>query len=62
VEQEAGWTCATAEGARRAQEETRFVVAGRPDLDVLAGRPGDSLRDLLAQAGRTPAAGQGPRA
>jgi len=51
---------ATAEGARRAQEETRFIVAGRPDLDVLAGRPGDSLRDLLARAGRPPAAGQGP--
>jgi len=53
---------ATAEGARRAQEETRFLTAGRPDLNVLAGRPGDSLRDLLAQAGRPPAAGQGPRA
>ena len=54
---------ATAEGARRAQEETRFLTAGRPDLNVLAGRPGDSLRDLLAQAGRstrTPAAAPAP--
>ena len=53
---------ATAEGARRVQEETRFLAVGRPDLNVLAGRPGDSLRGLLAQAGRPPAAGQGPRA
>jgi len=53
---------ATAEGARRGQEQTRFLTAGRPDLNVLAGRPGGSLRDLLAQAGRPPAAGQGPRA
>ena len=53
---------ATAEGARRAQQETWFLTADRPDLNVLAGRPGDSLRDLLAQAGRPPAAGQEPRA
>jgi methanogenic corrinoid protein MtbC1 len=53
---------ATAEGARRVQEETRFLATGRPDLNVLTGRPGDSLRGLLAQAGRPPAAGQGPRA
>ena len=53
---------ATAEGARGTQEETRFIAAGRPDLNVLAGRPGDSLRDLLARAGHPPAAGQGPRA
>jgi len=53
---------ATDEGARRAQEETRFVAASHPDLDVLAGRSGDSLRDLLAQAGRPPLARQGPRA
>lgn len=53
---------ATDEGARRAQEEARFIATGRPGLHVLAGRPGDSLRDLLAQAGRPPAPGQGPRA
>jgi hypothetical protein len=52
---------ATAEGARRAQEETRFLTAGRPDLNVLAGAPVTAC-DLLAQAGRPPAAGQGPRA
>jgi len=45
---------ATDEGAQRAQEGTRFIAAGRPDLNVLAGRPGDSLRDLLAQAGHPP--------
>jgi hypothetical protein len=53
---------ATDEGARRAQEETRFIAARRPDLHVLAGRSGDSLRDLLAQAGHPPPAGQGTRA
>ena len=52
---------ATAEGARRAQEETRLVAVGRPDLHVLAGRSGDSLRDLLARAGHPPAAGQATR-
>lgn len=54
-------SCATEEGSRRAQEETRFIAASRPHLNVLAGRPGDSLRDLLAQAGHSPLAGQGPR-
>ncbi len=53
---------ATDEGARRARQQTRFITAGRPGLHALAGRPGDSLRDLLARAGRPPAAGQGPRA
>jgi hypothetical protein len=52
---------ATDEGARRAQEETRFVAASHPDLDVLAVRSGDSLRDLLAQARHT-LAHQQPRA
>lgn len=53
---------ATDDGARRAQEEARFIAAGRPNLDVLAGRSGDSLRDLLAKAVHPPLAGQGPRA
>ena len=53
---------ATDQGATRAQQETRFIAARRPGLSVLAGRSGDSLRDLLAQAGHPPAAGQGPRA
>ncbi len=44
------------------QQETRFIAASRPDLHVLAGRSGDSLRDLLAQAGHPTAAGQEPRA
>ena len=51
----------TDEGASRAQQEARLIAAGRPDVNVLAGRPGDSLRDLLARAGHPSAAGQGPR-
>ncbi len=47
---------ATGEGAGRAREEARFIAAGRQDLNVLTGRSGDSLRDLLAQAVHPPAA------
>ena len=37
--------------ARRAQQAAQAIAATRPGLTVLAGRPGDSLRDLLARAG-----------
>ena len=53
---------ATGEGAGRAREETRFLAASRPHLNVLAGRPGDSLRDLLARAVHSPLASQDRRA
>jgi excisionase family DNA binding protein len=37
--------------ARRAQQAAQAIAAARPGLTVLAGRPGDSLPDLLARAG-----------
>jgi MerR family transcriptional regulator, light-induced transcriptional regulator len=36
--------------ARQAQQAARVIIATRPHLVVLAGRPGDRLRDLLARA------------
>jgi excisionase family DNA binding protein len=38
------------ETARRAQQAAQAITASRPGLNVLAGRPRDSLRDLLAGA------------
>jgi MerR family transcriptional regulator, light-induced transcriptional regulator len=48
--------------ARQARQAARAITATQPGLNVLAGRPGDSLHDLLAWAGRPPAAGPGLRA
>jgi hypothetical protein len=53
---------ARSETARRARQAARVITATRPHLNVLTGRPGDSLHDLLAWAGHPPAADQGPRA
>lgn len=39
--------------ARQAQQAARVITATRPHLNVLAGRPGDQLHDLLARA-KTP--------
>ncbi len=50
------------ETAQQAREAAQAIAATRPHLNVLTGRPGDSLHDLLAGAGHLPAAGQGPRA
>lgn len=36
--------------ARQAQQATEAITATRPNLTVLAGRPGDNLHDLLARA------------
>ena len=41
---------AMAETARQAQQAAQAITASYPGLNVLAGRPGDSLRDLLAGA------------
>jgi methanogenic corrinoid protein MtbC1 len=49
--------------ARQARQAARAITTAiRPHLNVLTGRPGDSLHDLLARAGHPPAAGRGPRA
>lgn len=37
--------------AQQAQAEARSLTSGRPNLGVLVGQPGDSLRELLARAG-----------
>lgn len=50
------FSSATSEAARRAQEAAHSVAADRPALRVLAGRPGDTLPDLLARAGHPLAA------
>jgi MerR family transcriptional regulator, light-induced transcriptional regulator len=42
--------------ARQAQQAARVITATRPHLNVLAGRPGDQLHDLLAQAANPQAA------
>ena len=56
------FSATTAQAAGLARDAARSVAAGRPGLDVLAGRPGDSLHDLLARAGSTRvAAGDGTR-
>jgi MerR family transcriptional regulator, light-induced transcriptional regulator len=55
------FSSATGEAARRAQDAARSVAAGRPRLRVLAGRPGDSLHDLLARAGHRPGRTEPPR-
>jgi len=38
------------ETARQARQAAEAITASRPGLTVLAGRPGDSLHDLLARA------------
>ncbi len=43
--------------ARQAQQAAQVITAARPRLNVLAGRPGDSLHDLLAGAVKPQAAG-----
>jgi hypothetical protein len=49
--------------ARQARQAARAITTAiRPHLNVLTGRPGDSLHDLLARAGHPSAAGRGPRA
>ena len=40
--------------ARQAQQAAETITATRPHLNVLAGRPGDHLHDLLARAARPP--------
>jgi hypothetical protein len=42
--------------ARQAQQAARVITATRPHLNVLAGRPGDHLHDMLAQAANPQAA------
>ena len=41
---------ARGETAHEAQQAAQAIIAARPQLNVLAGRPGDSLHDLLAGA------------
>jgi excisionase family DNA binding protein len=41
---------ARGETAHQAQQAAQAIIAARPQLKVLAGRPGDSLHDLLAGA------------
>jgi excisionase family DNA binding protein len=52
-------SAARSETAQQARQAAQVVAATRPGLNVLAGRPGDSLHDLLARAGHPPAEGQG---
>jgi methylmalonyl-CoA mutase cobalamin-binding subunit len=48
------------ETAERAQQAAQEIATAGPHLTVLAGRPGDSLQDLLAAAGvRQPASARG---
>ena len=47
---------AMAQTARQAQQAVRVITATRPHLNVLAGRPGDHLHDLLARAANPTAA------
>jgi MerR family transcriptional regulator, light-induced transcriptional regulator len=51
------FSSAMSQTARRARQAAQAITANRPRLNVLAGRPGDSLHDLLAGAAG-PAAGQ----
>jgi MerR family transcriptional regulator, light-induced transcriptional regulator len=55
-------SAARSETARQARQAAQAITATRPRLNVLAGRPGDSLHDLLARAGHPLAEGQGPHA
>jgi MerR family transcriptional regulator, light-induced transcriptional regulator len=43
---------ATTDAARQAQQDAQAIAAVSPGLTVLAGRPGDSLHDLLSLARR----------
>jgi MerR family transcriptional regulator, light-induced transcriptional regulator len=45
------------ETARQARQAAEAITASRPGLTVLAGRPGDSLHDLLARAANPQPAG-----
>jgi excisionase family DNA binding protein len=47
---------AMSEPAQQAQLAAQAITATRPHLNVLAGRPGDSLYDLLAVAANPPVA------
>jgi MerR family transcriptional regulator, light-induced transcriptional regulator len=47
---------AKGETARQAQQAAQAITAARPQLNVLVGRPGDSLHDLLAGAAKPQAA------
>ena len=47
---------ARSQTARQAQQAAMSMVATRPHLNVLAGRPGDPLYDLLARAANPPTA------
>jgi methanogenic corrinoid protein MtbC1 len=40
--------------ARQAQQAAEEITATRPHLNVLTGRPGDHLHDLLARAANPP--------
>jgi len=42
---------ALSQTARQERQAARVITATRPHLNVLTGRPGDSLHDLLAWAG-----------
>jgi len=57
------FSSATPEGARRARAAAREAAAANPRPLVLAGQPGDSVRDLirLARGFRDPAAHQSHR-
>jgi excisionase family DNA binding protein len=55
-------SAARSETAQQARQAAQVIAATRPRLHVLAGRPGDSLHDLLALAGHPPAEGQGSHA
>ena len=51
---------ATAEGGQHAANAAMEITAAHANLPVLAGRPGDSLHDLLQQARSPRHPGAGP--
>jgi MerR family transcriptional regulator, light-induced transcriptional regulator len=52
---------ARSETARRARQAAQAITATRPHLNVLVGRPGDSLHDLVARAANPSAVAAGAR-
>ena len=52
---------ARSETARKARQAAQAITATHPHLNVLAGRPGDSLHELLARAATLSAAVAGAR-
>jgi hypothetical protein len=47
---------ATTEAVKQAEHARQALTAARPGLNVLTGRPGDRLSDLLVRAASQPAA------